>query len=117
MSGCETRLFVYGSLAPGESNEHMLSGLTGSWQTGTVRGKLIPSGWGNALGFPGINLQPDGPVVKGQLFSCEDLPDYWPVLDAFEGKEYQRIETSVTLKDGQPTNAYVYELLPEPKQM
>lgn len=109
----QNQLFVYGSLAPGKSNAHMLSEQQGTWRPGTVRGKLIPSGWGNAMGFPGVQLQNDGEQVPGLLFCSDDLKEYWPVLDAFEGKEYQRVTTTVLLDDGSSTEAFIYELLPE----
>jgi len=107
------KLFVYGSLAPGESNAHMLSELQGSWQKATTNGELVASGWGNAMGFPGIRLSPTGNEVPGLVFESADLTNYWHVLDAFEGKEYQRVITQVVLESGSVTEAFVYELLPE----
>lgn len=34
----EERLFVYGTLAPGKPNEHVLAGLTGDWVAASVKG-------------------------------------------------------------------------------
>jgi gamma-glutamylcyclotransferase (GGCT)/AIG2-like uncharacterized protein YtfP len=45
----EERLFVYGTLAPGRPNEHMLAEVDGEWETATVRGRLVPEGWGADL--------------------------------------------------------------------
>ena len=39
-------LFVYGTLAAGESNEHILKGVEGFWQEASVTGKLYACGWG-----------------------------------------------------------------------
>jgi len=36
------RLFVYGSLAPGEVNAQVLEPLAGEWQEASVRGTLHP---------------------------------------------------------------------------
>ncbi len=107
------KLFVYGSLAPGESNAHMLSGLNGNWHKANARGELIASGWGNAVGFPGIRLNPGGDEVPGLVFESSDLTSYWHELDRFEGKEYERVLTQVLLEDGTVIDAFVYELLPE----
>jgi hypothetical protein len=51
--GSACRLAVYGSLAPGRPNRHRLSGLSGRWIEGTVRGRLLHEGWGAELGYPG----------------------------------------------------------------
>ena len=49
----DTALAVYGSLAPGRPNAHQLAALDGRWLPGTVRGRLVDSGWGVALGYLG----------------------------------------------------------------
>jgi hypothetical protein len=50
------RPFVYGALAPGRPNEHVLADVPGEWEPGTVRGTLLQEGWGAAEGYPGIVL-------------------------------------------------------------
>lgn len=96
----EARLAVYGTLAPGRANHHQLAALKGQWRRGTVRGKLTDAGWGAALGYPGLVLDPSGPVVEVHLFESADLPDHWPRLDAFEGPGYRRVVTQVRTADG-----------------
>lgn len=103
-------LFVYGTLAPGEPNEHVLKPINGTWQKGIVKGELYESGWGAAMGFPGIVLDPVGSDVSGQLFSSAELDAHWPRLDAFEGDGYQRVITTVWLANGDKVDAYIYEL-------
>jgi gamma-glutamylcyclotransferase (GGCT)/AIG2-like uncharacterized protein YtfP len=99
-SGC--RLAVYGTLAPGLPNHHQLSGLTGRWIEGTVRGQLLQEGWGADLyGYPGIDLDPDGPTVAVQLFESPDLPEHWTRLDEFEGSGYRRTVTTVNTTGGE----------------
>ena len=80
----DTRLAVYGTLAPGRVNHHQISARAGSWQHGTVKGKLYPSGWGAALGFPGLILDPLGPSVDVDLFESTDLPEHWARLDSLK---------------------------------
>jgi gamma-glutamylcyclotransferase (GGCT)/AIG2-like uncharacterized protein YtfP len=97
----ETRLAVYGSLAPGRANHHQLSGLKGQWRRGTVKGSLTDAGWGAALGYPGLVLDPSGPAVEVYLFESTELPHQWARLDAFEGTGYRRVVTQVGTADGE----------------
>lgn len=101
------RLFVYGTLAPGEPNGHILAPLEGTWQPATVRGRLKPEGWGAAMGYPGIVLDESAEEVQGVVFSSEQLEGFWSELDAFEGEEYARVSTKVHCA-GVPLEAYVY---------
>jgi gamma-glutamylcyclotransferase (GGCT)/AIG2-like uncharacterized protein YtfP len=75
------RLFVYGTLAPGRPNEHVLADVPGTWELATVRGRLLQQGWGADAGFPGIVLDEDGPEVHGMLFSSAMLSEHWKRLD------------------------------------
>jgi len=109
VSAAETKLAVYGTLAPGRSNHHQLSELNGSWSSGTVNGVLREQGWGAALGHPAIVLDPNGPAVEVQVFESQDLPRHWARLDAFEGAGYRRVATQVNTVAGQ-TDAFIYEL-------
>ena len=72
-------LFVYGTLAPGQVNAHVLAPLSGAWTEAQISGSLHDAGWGAAHGCPGARLvdndidkiTPDShptSVVKGVLF-------------------------------------------------
>ncbi len=104
------RLAVYGTLAPGRVNHHHLADLAGHWVSGQVRGHLVEGGWGSALGYPAITLDPDGPIVEVQVLESDELSAHWARLDEFEGEAYRRTVTSVRTKDG-PVDAYIYELV------
>lgn len=104
------RLFVYGTLAPGRPNEDVLAGVLGEWEPATVTGTLLQEGWGAAAGYPGIVLDEHGDEVKGFLFSSESLAEHWARLDEFEGEGYERVLTTVKLKDGTSIEAYIYRL-------
>ena len=106
------RLFVYGSLAPGRQNAHILAPLGGTWQPATVRGRLRLDGWGAALGFPGLVLDPAGVEVNGQVFTADELANFWPELDEFEGAQYARVPVEAMLSGGDTVEAYVYVLSP-----
>lgn len=106
-------LFVYGSLAPGQPNEHVLTRLGGSFQPASVRGHLRAQGWGAGLGFPGI--VPDGAAgeVAGFVFTFAGQLEQWAELDAFEGAEYRRVPVTARLASGQDVTAWVYALAGE----
>lgn len=104
------RLFVYGTLAPGRPNAHILADVPGQWQPATVTGRLLPMGWGASVGYPGIILDDDGHAIEGFLFSSERLVDQWAHLDDLEGEEYERVLTTAMLSDGTVVDAYIYRL-------
>lgn len=88
-------LATYGTLAPGKPNHHRLAHLGGRWTTGTLRGHLVETGWGVALGFPALKLDPDGEPIDVHLLISDLLPEQWDWLDAFEGAEYRRSEVQI----------------------
>ena len=102
------RLFVYGTLAPDQPNDHVLAGISGVWSRGTVRGRLREIGWGATMGYPAIRLDPHGEEVAGYLLESTDLPAHWPRLDSFEGADYCRTLTEVRTENGDLVEAYVY---------
>jgi gamma-glutamylcyclotransferase (GGCT)/AIG2-like uncharacterized protein YtfP len=99
VTGADERLATYGTLAPGRPNHAQLAGLSGRWLTGHVRGTLVKSGWGAALGYPGLILDSEGAAVEVQVFESPDLPSTWSRLDAFEGPGYRRVVTEVTTEE------------------
>ena len=111
-------LFVYGTLAPGEVNAHVLGALDGSWTRAKVRGVLCDAGWGAAHGFPGLRLfgctanSTDAPsdFVPGLLFESEGLRDMWSELDEFEGADYCCELTRAIFEDGTTKPCVVYAL-------
>ena len=104
------RLFVYGTLAPGRPNHHVLADVPGSWEPAVLRGTLRNEGWGAALGSPGIVPSPQGDEVEGFVLTSATLDAHWTTLDAFEGEGYERVEVSVRLADGEEVHAFVYAL-------
>ena len=108
------RLFVYGTLAPGRPNEHVLEKIPGEWEPATVRGTLYPEGWGAAAGYPGIVLDSNGSEVSGLLFTSEKLAEHWARLDEFEGEGYERVLTAAKRKDGVMVDAFIYQLSSTP---
>lgn len=104
------KLFTYGTLSPGQSNEHLLKDVAGRWEAAQVRGVVRFDGPGSALGYPAIVLADEGDDVPGFLFSSENLAAQWDLLDDFEGSGYCRVLTKVCRSDGSRIDAYIYAL-------
>ena len=104
------KLFVYGSLAPGRPNEHILKNIGGTWEEGIIYGKLHQEGWGATMGFPGIVLDIREEKIRGHVFSSEEIENHWEELDKFEGEEYERVLTKIELENGLEVEAFVYVL-------
>jgi gamma-glutamylcyclotransferase (GGCT)/AIG2-like uncharacterized protein YtfP len=104
------RLFVYGTLAPGRPNAHVLADVAGTWQPATARGTLLAEGWGAAAGYPGIVPDENAGDVSGFLLTSDALPQHWERLDVFEGDGYERVLVTVRLADGSAVEAYLYRL-------
>lgn len=104
------RLFVYGTLAPGKPNEHILADVPGTWAPATVRGRLRAEGWGAAQGFPGMVPDENGQIIEGLIFASDELAAHWSRLDEFEGPGYQRVPIRATLADATTVEAQIYAL-------
>ena len=104
------RLFVYGTLAPGQSNAHVLADLVGTWEKASVNGTVYQVAWGPASGYPGILLNEDDGDAAGLIFSSDALPAHWERLDAFEGEGYTRVLVTARLQSGSTVQAFVYSL-------
>lgn len=107
---CSIRLAVYGSLAPGELNHHVIADLTGSWRVGYVTGELYETGWGATSGYPGIRWDPEAAPVAVKLFTSVQLRFQWHRLDRFEGPEYCRVLAPVVDDRGVVRVANLYEI-------
>lgn len=84
-------LAVYGTLAPGRANHHIVAPLGGTWTEGIVEGELHPEGWGATMGYPACRPRIGGPAIPVHVLTSPLLPDAWPELDAFEGPAYVRL--------------------------
>ena len=61
------------------------------------------------MGFPGLILDPLGPLVEVHLLESSDLPKHWARLDEFEGSGYRRVVATVNTEEGQ-RDAWIYVL-------
>jgi gamma-glutamylcyclotransferase (GGCT)/AIG2-like uncharacterized protein YtfP len=111
--GTSHTLVVYGTLAPGRPNHHVVAPLGGEWTDGLIEGELLPAGWGVALGYPGFRPRVGGAAVAVQVLTAPSLETAWPTLDRFEGPEYQRVLVpvfSTELGPGQADERRLYKV-------
>lgn len=99
----ETKLIVYGSLAPGEANHFLLAGLRGEWYFCHIRGHI-----GQYRGFKSFCYDPHGSEHPAWLLVSPELARVIPELDDFEGEEYERIIIPVQV-NGRWIMAQIYE--------
>jgi gamma-glutamylcyclotransferase (GGCT)/AIG2-like uncharacterized protein YtfP len=111
--GTSHTLAVYGTLAPGRPNHHVVAPLGGEWTDGLIEGDLLPAGWGAALGYPGFRPRVGGAAVAVQVLTAPSLETAWPTLDRFEGPGYERILVpvfSTELGPGQTDERRLYKV-------
>ena len=105
------KLVIYGTLAPGEVNHHVIADLEGTWQDGVVRGELHHVGWGAEYGYPAMRWLPrTDNEIPVKLFTSSDLPAHWPRLDEFEGDGYRRVLVPVERDGAIIAVANIYEV-------
>jgi gamma-glutamylcyclotransferase (GGCT)/AIG2-like uncharacterized protein YtfP len=105
------RLFVYGTLAPGQPNAHVLADVPGTCDEASVRGRLVQHGWGADMGYPALELSDEGNRVDGFVFTSQVLAEHWQRLDEFEGDAYERVVTQVRSNAGRHVRAHLYVAL------
>ncbi|MEO6550519.1 MAG: gamma-glutamylcyclotransferase [Ferruginibacter sp.] len=106
----EKVLIIYGTLAPGKPNHHLVEHIKGKWQHGIVRGKLMKEGWGTIIGYDGFvhtSLE-EQEEIPAFILSSDELIANWPTLDEFEGDGYQRILAMFELNNGEIGVGYIY---------
>ena len=117
-----TALCVYGTLAPGQVNAHVLAPLSEAWTEAQISGSLNDAGWGAARGcqcarlpdYDIDNMTADShptSVVNGVLFESEELADFWRKLDDFEGIDYRAEVAMARLVTGEYRRYVVYTVL------
>ncbi len=98
-----TRLFVYGTLMPGEALWPALAPYAVSWEQATAPGHL----WDTGRGFPSVRFEPHADPVPGVVVDLDPgrVPEALAVLDAIEGEGrlYRRV---VIVTSAGPAHAY-----------
>lgn len=107
------RLFVYGTL---KTDTKLLEELVGKdyyhlLGKGSIRGKRL-----EGTPYPAVVRDDAGEEITGELIELKDFPEAIVKLDAYEAfypdnieqSLYKRELVSVTMQDGQITEAWVY---------
>jgi len=81
----DRRLVAYGTLRPGEVNEHVLADARGTWSSATVTGELAT--W---HGYPMLRPGGSSGAIVVMVLASADLTGLWSRLDRFEGPAYRR---------------------------
>lgn len=101
-------LFIYGTLKPGEANEHILQPVEEKFVKATLKGYTFDTEWEKSFGYPGITKGNVKDKINSYLFSSDNLSKYWDDLDAFETHAYKRIKVQVHLTNNTIAIAFVY---------
>lgn len=99
------RLFVYGTLRPGEAAHALLAPHITSSRSATIAGALFAF----AEGHPGALSGPGGRIA-GDVVDLIDADRAFAALDPYEGPEFARQIVEVTLADGEHMPAWCYVL-------
>ena len=91
---------MYGTLAPGEVNEHVLATLDGSWVPAGSFGAPHAEGWALTNGLPALQLGPAAAAVAGQIFRSDIFARHWAKVDEFEGEASRRVIAHAELING-----------------
>ncbi len=95
-------IFAYGTLREGASNHHRLNGMKALGEAWML-GRLYGIDW-----YPGMILDDsEGIPVRGEVYRIER--EMLRSLDEFESNEFERLKTTVHLKEGGEVEAWVYE--------
>ena len=98
-----SRLFVYGTLMPGERLWPTLAPFAVAWEEVAAAGRI----WDTGHGYPAVRFDPTGAAVPGVLVALapDRLAVAIGVLDGIEGEGslYRRVEVSTS---GGPAWAY-----------
>ncbi len=81
-------LIVYGTLAPGEKNHHIVVPFGGEWKEGEVRGRRFI-----CRRYPSFEWDEAGDSISVKVLISQNIN--WEKLDQFEGEDYQRIKIPV----------------------
>jgi gamma-glutamylcyclotransferase (GGCT)/AIG2-like uncharacterized protein YtfP len=105
-------LIVYGTLAPGAPNHHIVGHIKGSWHKGTVVGTVENLGWGAGFGYLGFRHSDSGNrrIINVFVLQSEELTANWQMLDEFEGSDYSRLLSMYVLENGTVGVGNIYSI-------
>jgi hypothetical protein len=107
--GADSRIAVYGALAPGEARHYMLSPFRGVWTPGFVRGRLEPGPWSTLTGA-GLRLDGGAERVPVHVLASPMLTTAWASLDLMRHAGLARLLVPVEDSNGVCAVANVFAM-------
>lgn len=101
----KTYLFAYGTLRKGfdvDVKNEIAKDLI-FIETGKVKARLYDLGF-----YPGAVKTNDENEIEGDVFALLNANTVFQILDEYEGDEYERALTTVTMDSGDETDAWIY---------
>jgi gamma-glutamylcyclotransferase (GGCT)/AIG2-like uncharacterized protein YtfP len=99
------RLFVYGTMRTGQTARSLIANSITKCLSAHTSGAI----YAFPMGYPGFTEAEGGKVV-GEVLWLTDLAATFGLLDAYEGEDFARIITQVTLDTGEEIWAWLYAL-------
>ena len=100
------RLFVYATLRQGQTAHSLIANQIARSARASTTGAIYAFPMGYA-GF--VEAAPDHRVI-GEVLWLTELPATFGLLDAYEGEEFARVITQVTLDTGELVWSWIYVL-------
>ncbi len=99
------RLFVYGTMRAGQTARSLVANSVTKTTKATTTGQM----YAFPMGYPGYVEGTEGRVL-GEVLWLTELAATFGLLDAFEGDDFARIITQVTLESGETLWTWIYAL-------
>ncbi len=100
------RLFVYGTLRSGQTARSLLANSIVKTEPARARGRI----YAFPMGHPGYSDEDQTQQVRGEVVWLKDLAATFGLLDAYEGEDFARVITQVTLATGEDVWCWIYVL-------
>jgi gamma-glutamylcyclotransferase (GGCT)/AIG2-like uncharacterized protein YtfP len=100
------RLFVYGTMRSGQTARSLVANSITRTEPGHVAGKI----YAFPMGYPGFSESDGTGRVVGEVLWLTEIPATFGLLDAYEGQDFARVISQVTLLSGEVIWAWLYTL-------
>ncbi len=100
------RLFVYGTMRQGQTARSLIANSI----TRSVKAHTAGSIYSFPMGYPGFSEADAMGKVIGEVVWLTELPATFGLVDAYEGQDFARVITQVTLETGEQVWTWIYTL-------
>ncbi|MEO8699150.1 MAG: gamma-glutamylcyclotransferase family protein [Kofleriaceae bacterium] len=99
------RLFVYGTMRQGQTARSIVANSITRTSKASTNGAI----YAFPMGYPGYTETTTSRVI-GEVLWLTELPATFGLLDAYEGQDFARVITQVTLDSGEEVWSWIYTL-------